>query len=249
MAINPFKTFEKVGYFPNLLVHGDPYKARRLVASMLHSMYGSLYNERITRFFFQGEDTIKTVRGKLRDLVSQNVMKVRETKRRGGKRVKSKVPPYKTIIIEQAGAISDNIQQALWDLLEINTKKTRFIFISSRKFSIIPLILRRCFHVYVGNLDLVMPITHQFKFGEKLENIKKIFPLQWADELYKQGVTSFGLISALEQWSRGKSFRGNLMANLAFIDGQLSSIPDRIALLGCCKAFIVSCQEPTLDVE
>lgn len=223
-----FKCFAAKRNFPNLLLHGDPLDSRKLTAALLRTIYRGeeSYQQNVVRYFFMGNDNIKTVRNKLYEKV---MFKVRS------KTIND--PGFKTIIIEQAGKISHSIQNILWDLLEKNLKSTRFILITSRLYGVIPLIRERCYDVFMGTIPYT-PISQI-----SCESLLQLEPTPLnAQKLYDNGISPDALINAIIdtkshsktlpiEWLQSES----ILVALAEIDGRLENLDDRIALLAILK--------------
>lgn len=214
------KCFIEKQNFPNLLLHGDPFVSRKMVSRLLRNVYSKEnYQENVVRYFFMGDDNIKTVRNKLYEKVMFKTMK----------RSRKGYPGFKTIIIEQAGKISQSIQNILWDLLEKNLNSTRFILITSRLYGVIPLIRERCYDIYVGTsyVNYIPIINNSVAYKEAtLEN---------AQRLYDNGVSPDALIAFICEQKTHTQLSAETLVELAVIDGRIENLDDRVALLAILK--------------
>lgn len=136
-VIKMLKNVLETGNLPHMLFYGPPGVGKTTtILAMLMELYGpKKFDERVIELNASDERGINIVRNKIVTLAKMSI---------SGKDPKYKCPPFKTIILDEADAMTKEAQSALRKTMEDYSNITRFCLICNYINQIIPPIASRC---------------------------------------------------------------------------------------------------------
>lgn len=147
---------------------------------------------------------------------------------------------YKVIIIEEAAKMTTEAANCLLKILEEPLGFTVFLLLAEQKQNMLPTILSRCQHMYLGLHDEFVPIEDFDQYISKLLSKDKLQAIELAEEVQKNDdnfLQSF--LSNLLRWYRDRMVWEEIRSEkLLFNSTWLSSLKKcEITAEGCIAAI------------